>query len=184
MSPRDIIRTLASSFESKRKRRLLGLVLLGLAAVTEFFILGLARRTFVFYNVSGGVVVEDRMLKRSPSREVNITRYLGETLLGPAAPDLAPLFPRGTTLKSALYRDGVVYADFSADAALPPVEGGRVLDNFRTLYAGILRNFPFVREVRFFIDGNAAYDGEFRQEGGVYAEADLGGEEEGTEGID
>ena len=126
--------------------------------------LGIARRTFVFYNIDSGIlVVEDRMLKRSPSREVNVTRYVEEALLGPVAPDLLPLFPRDTKLRSLLFRNGVVYIDFSMDAALPPEEGGETLNNFRTLYSGILRNFSFVRDVHFFIAGNAAYVNELRQ---------------------
>ncbi|MDR0444511.1 MAG: GerMN domain-containing protein [Treponema sp.] len=160
----NIFRTTAGFLASKTKFRLLLLVILCLAAVAEFFFLGLARRTFVFYNVDSGVIaVEDRMLKRSPSREINIARYTEEMLLGPVDPDLLPLFPVGTRLKSLLYRNGVVYADFSADAALPPVEGGETLKNFKTLHAGILRNFSYVREVRFFIDGAAAYVDEFRE---------------------
>jgi spore germination protein GerM len=144
------------------KRRLLFIAVLGVAALTEFFILGLARRTFVFYTVNEGVIsVEDRMLKHSKSREGDIIRYTEEVLLGPVAPDLLPLFPRETRLKSLLCRNGVVFVDFSADAALPPVEGGRTLDNFRTFYAGILRNFPYVKDVRFFINGNAIYIEEF-----------------------
>jgi spore germination protein GerM len=131
-------------------------------ALTEFLFLGLARRTFVFYTVNDGViVVEDRMLKRSKVREDNIIRYTEETLLGPAAPDLLPLFSRETKLRSLLYRNGVVYADFSVDAALPPLEGGRTLENFRTLHAGILRNFSYVKNVRFFIEGSAIFVEEF-----------------------
>ena len=105
------------------------------------------------------------MLKRSTSRELNITRYVEEVLLGPVSPDSLLLFPRETRLRSLLYRDGVVYADLSKDAALPPVEGGEVLTNLKTLYAGIRRNFPFVKDVRFFIAGRAAYNEEFRQMG-------------------
>jgi hypothetical protein len=104
------------------------------------------------------------MLKRSPTREIDIIRYTEETLLGPVSPDLLPLFPRGTRLKSLLYRDGVVFADFSADALLAPQEGGDVLNNFRTLKQGILRNFSSVREVRFFIDGQTAFYDEFHGE--------------------
>jgi len=89
-----------------------------------------------------------------------------ETLLGPVASDVRPLFPRETRLRTLLFRDGVVYADLSADAALPPEEGGETLDNFRTLYAGILRNFSFVLDVHFFIAGNAVYAEEFRQTSG------------------
>ena len=160
--PNTVFRSFAEFMSSTVRRRLLWIGILCLAALTEFFILGLARRTFVFYTINDGIiVVEDRMLKHSKSREGDIIRYTEEMLLGPVAPDLLPLFPRETRLKSLLYRNGVVYADFTEDAALPPVEGGRTLDNFKTLHAGILRNFSHVRDVRFFIEGRAVYAEEF-----------------------
>jgi len=138
------------------KRYLLFIGILGIAAFLDFFSLGLARRTFVFYTVDEGIIaVEDRMLKHSNSREEDIIRYTEETLLGPVSPDLMPLFPRETKLKTLMYRDRIVYADFTESAALPPLEGGQVFDNFRTLYDSILRNFSYVKDVRFFIEGNA-----------------------------
>jgi hypothetical protein len=76
---------------------------------------------------------------------------------------LAPLFPRETRLQSLLYRDGVVYANFSESAALPPLEGGDVFRNLVSLYEGIMRNFSFVKDVRFFIVGKAAYFEEFNR---------------------
>jgi hypothetical protein len=152
----NCFRAIADFFSSTVKRRLFFIAVLALLALTEFLVLGLARRTFIFYTIDdGNIVVEDRMLKHSKSREGDIIRYTEEMLLGPAAPDLLPLFPRDTRLKSLLYRDGVVFVDFSADAALPPLEGGKTINNFRTFYAGILRNFPYVKDVSFFIDGNA-----------------------------
>ena len=147
---------------------LIFLTVISLTALIEFLALGLARRTFVFYAIDNGIVtVEDRKLKRSSSRELNITRYVEEALLGPASPDSMPLFPKGTRLKSLLYRDGVVYADFSEDAALPPLEGtpfhgGEVMKNLQILHSGVQRNFSFVRDVRFFIAGKAVYAAEFR----------------------
>ncbi|MCL2190634.1 MAG: GerMN domain-containing protein [Treponema sp.] len=131
---------------------------LAVAALAEFHVSGLARRTFVFYAIgSGDITVEERMLRRAESRERDVARYVEEALLGPVAQDLLPLFPRGTRLESLLYRDGVVFADFSGDAAMPPAEGGEVFGNFETLRAGITRNFPGVEEVRFFIDGRPAF---------------------------
>jgi len=158
-----ILKSVSKFLVSKPARRFLLLVFLAVGATVEFYNLGLARRTFVFYTVNdGSIVVEDRMLRRSSSREIDIIRYTEEVLLGPVAPDLQPLFPREIRLKSLLYRDGVVYADLTADAELP-VEGGTTIDNFRTLYAGILRNFSYVSDVRFFIDGRAAYADGFQQ---------------------
>ena len=146
----------------KRYLFLIGLILI--IAIVDFFALGLARRTFVFYNIDNGeIVVENRMLRNSRtiagnrSREEDIIRYTEETLLGPKSSDLLPLFPRETGLKSLMFRDRVVYADFTQDAALPPLEGGNTLDNFRTLYEGILRNFSYVKDVRFFIEGNIVF---------------------------
>jgi spore germination protein GerM len=147
----------------KSRRRLFLLGVLGTFALIDFSNLELVRRTFVFYAAGDGMMtIEDRMLKRSPSRETDITRYVEEALLGPVSPDSLPLFPRETRLRSLLYRDDIVYVDMSEDAALPPLEGGEILANFRTLYNGIQRNFSFVKDVRFFIDGRAAYIEEFR----------------------
>jgi len=161
---RTIIIYVVEFLADKTKRRISMLTLIAIIALTEFLILGLARRTFVFYTIdSGEIVVEDRMLKRSRSREIDIIRYTEEALLGPVDPDLLPLFPYGTRLKSLLYRDGVVYADFSADAALPPVEGGSIYNNLHTFYNGVLRNFSTVKDVRFFIDGRTAFAGEFQR---------------------
>jgi len=154
---------------SKKKLLLAALTVLAATAFIEFLVLGLARKTFVFYAIgSGKASVEERMLKvHSSTREVHVTRYVEEALLGPASANSLPLFPRETRLLSLLYRDGVVYVNLSEDAALPPLEGaflagGEVFTSLETLYQGIKRNFSFVKDVRFFIAGKAAYAGKFR----------------------
>ncbi|MDR2717972.1 MAG: GerMN domain-containing protein [Treponema sp.] len=171
-----------------RKRLLLiALAALAAAALIEFLAGGLVRRTFVFYTMDSRMAsVEERYLKRSSSREVNITRYVEEALLGPVSPHSLPLFPPETRLLSLLYRDGVVYVNLSEDAAMPaegplaqdmpasgallqstllqssPLQGGEVFINMKTLYSGVRRNFSFVKDLRFFIAGKAAYAGKFR----------------------
>jgi hypothetical protein len=161
---------------SKTRLLLITLSALTVMALIEFFVLGLARRTFVFYTIDSRIAsVEERFLKRSSSREVNITRYVEEALLGPVSPNSLPLFPQETRLLSLLYRDGVVYVNLSEDAALPSTEllvpgsslsgvfqNGDVFGSMETLYSGVKRNFSFVRDLHFFIDGKAAYAGKFR----------------------
>jgi hypothetical protein len=157
-----VIRFLAA----KSRRRLAFLVLVGLFALGDFLVLGLVRRTFVFYSVADrSIIVEDRMLRRSGNRETDIARYVEEVLLGPVSPDLAPLFPRETGLRTLLYRDGVVYVDLSESAVLPPApdESG-IYRNFQTLYEGIRRNFPYARDVRLFAAGNASFAGQLNVE--------------------
>ncbi|MDR1178353.1 MAG: hypothetical protein LBK64_05960 [Spirochaetaceae bacterium] len=140
--------------------------LLGLVLV-EFILFGKARRSFVFYTTrENEPVVESRMLARSGSRELGIRRYVEEAVLGPVSLDLSPLLTAETVLDSFLFRDGVVYANFSALAALPPLaEKADLYHNLLTLKEGILRNFPFVRDVRFFIAGNEAFSDKFRSFG-------------------
>jgi len=165
---------------SKTRLLLITLAALMLTALIEFFVWGLARRTFVFYTIDNRVAsVEERFLKRSSSREVNLTRYVEEALLGPVSPNSLPLFPQETRLLSLLYRDGVVYVNLSEEAALPAAmtatellvpgsslsgvfQSGDVFGSMETLYSGVKRNFSFVRDLRFFIDGKAAYAGKFR----------------------
>jgi hypothetical protein len=130
----------------------------------------------------GKEAVEERMLAygalgagpRSP--EEKIARYVEEALLGPASQDSYPLFPRETRLQSLLYRDGVVYLDLSESAALalePGISAGLqrtegfllyrdIARNLITLKEGIMRNFGFVKAVRFFITGNEAFPEIFR----------------------
>ena len=172
--PLTALRNWLHSPQSKKWLWLILLVVLVLAALVEFFTLGLARRTFVFYALdSGDIRVEERNLRvsdrnsrapersitHSSARELDITRYVEEAILGSVLPDTLPLFPRDTKLRSLLYRNGVVYVDLSDDAALPPLEGGEVFHNLETLHSGIRRNFSSVKEVRFFISGRAAYTG-------------------------
>jgi hypothetical protein len=118
----------------------------------------------VFYTTRGNeLTVESRLLTRTGPRELSIRRYVEEVVLGPVSLDLSPLLTPETTLESFLFRDGVVYADFSSLAALPPLaENGDLYHNLLTLKEGILRNFPFVRDVRLFIAGNEAFPDKFR----------------------
>jgi hypothetical protein len=152
---KDILRGIAVILRDRGKRRLIYLLLLGGIACAEFVSSGLVRRTFVFYSsIDGTTAVEDRMLPHSSSPEIDIRRYVEEALLGPVSPDSAPLFPKETRLRSLLYRDGVVYADLSESAALPPLEGGDVFRNLYTLNAGIRRNFSFIQDIKLFIAGH------------------------------
>ena len=157
-----LLSAIISFFSSPFKLCLLLLALLGVVALIDYLNLGLSRRTFVFYSIDNGeMAVEDRMLRHSKLKEEDIIRYTEETIQGPVSPNLSPLFPYETRLKTLMLRDRTIYADFTESAALRlpnrlvKGEGRDILDNFRTLYDSILRNFPYVSEILFFIEGNA-----------------------------
>ena len=158
-----IIIVLGAVFRQERNRRLLYLLIISFIALGDFLYSGLARRTFVFYNIrSGSAEVESRLLHHSGNRETDIRRYVDEVLLGPVSVDSALLFARGTRLYTLMYRKGVVYANLTEPALFSPAEGEGVFHSFATLKEGIQRNFASVKDVRFFIGGNEAFFEEFR----------------------
>jgi hypothetical protein len=151
-------------FSFKQIRRFAYLLVLVVFALFELSRSKLVRRTFQFYSFDRGrPVVEDRMLPRSASREEEISRYVEEILLGPVSVNSAPVLTKGTQLRSFLYRDGTVYADFGQIAALP-VAGAKndVFEGMAALNRGVRRNFPYVTGVKLFIEGNEVFVKEFK----------------------
>jgi spore germination protein GerM len=141
-------------------------VLISIIALTNYLVLGLVRRTFVFYStLEDTIIVEERMQRRSDSPETDMRRYTEEVLLGPVSQNAALLFPRETVLESLIFRDGVVYADFSETEALFDNMIGEkgVFLVFLTLNQGIRRNFSSVKDVKFFIGGKEIFFTEFRE---------------------
>ena len=146
----------------KQIRRLAYLVILCFFAFIELGRSGLSRRTFEFFSYENNrSVVEDRMLRNTGSREEDIKTYVKELILGPVSLDFAPLLTKGTQLRSFMYRNGAVYADFSREAALPVLGGTPLFEGFLALNQGIRRNFRSVSNVKLFVNGNEVFFGEF-----------------------
>jgi hypothetical protein len=140
-------------FERKHAAALVCVLLPWSAALTGYVKAGLARYTFVFRaSDTGREVVEERMLARAKSHEANVNRYVEEALLGPLSMEAKPLFSRGARLETFLLRDGVVFLGVSGEAVEEP-QAVNLADTLRLLSGGIRRNFPAVKEVRFFIEG-------------------------------
>ncbi|MDR2792694.1 MAG: GerMN domain-containing protein [Treponema sp.] len=145
-------------------RRLLYLVILGILAFKGALSSNVIRRTFVFYDMKDYIPqAEEHMLLQSYSDETTLTRYVEDTLFGPRNPESAPLFPRETKLLSLFYSNGTVYINLSETAALPVIienvslvtmEGG-IERNFATFRESLLRNFQFIKKIKFFIEGHS-----------------------------
>jgi hypothetical protein len=159
-------------FQQRHILLLVCLVLLGVAALVDFLLVGNSRRTMVFYSVDEAVsVIEDRMISRVASvgtasrakmKEEALTRYVDEVLLGPIGLDIAPLFIEGTRLESLFYRDNDVFVNLTEEAVFAPLDGFQdAKENLSILVAGIKRNFSYVDKVVLFIDGNEVFFDEY-----------------------
>lgn len=94
------------------------------------------------------------MLPRSKTEELGIKSYVEDVILGPKSVEEMALFNEGSSVEAIMLRAGLVYINLSSEAAVPPVEGGEVLNNLQVLKEGIFRNFPNLKEVYIFIGGN------------------------------
>jgi hypothetical protein len=161
-----LFRKFLGIFKQKSLFHFLALCAIGGVAFVGFLLSNKTRQTFIFYGMKTGTSrTEERMLLKYPSEEMQVKQYVEEAVFGPRSPDSAPLFAHGTRLLSLLYRDGVVYINLSEDAAFPVVTedmettavsmSAARARSFATLDEGLKRNFPFVKQIVFFIEGHS-----------------------------
>jgi hypothetical protein len=149
------IRKILNFLRNSGKLRLALPLVLCVIALVDFVLTNRVRRTCVFYNsAEGKTVVEERMLPRSKTEELGIKSYVEDVILGPKSVEEMALFNEGSSVEAIMLRAGLVYINLSSEAAVPPVEGGEVLNNLQVLKEGIFRNFPNLKEVYIFIGGN------------------------------
>jgi hypothetical protein len=143
-----------------RRSAILGLVLLGtlLVSLGLYFIFGnaLVPRVLYFPSRAGrhGLVAEQRFVPRHGIVVKDVTELADGVLLGPSRYDAVRLFPRGVSVTAAMLDGGTLYIDLSPQAlsADPevPVTG---MDALQALGRTLRFNFPRIRGVVFFIDG-------------------------------
>lgn len=144
---------------------LLSLILISLIASMIFFWNAKKgpRRTFVFPSVEQDrFIVETRRLTCDTKQGMNeIEYYISEMLLGPQTERTRRLFPRNTKLLSCIASGDTLYVDFSGDIIDPEVSSKmlplrQAIDLFSD---NIKRNFPSIKQVDVYVNGNKAYDG-------------------------
>ncbi len=148
-------------FIEARARYLWGGILIGLLIISLALFLFVpgrqVRRVLFFTNtVDTGLSGEIRYLPSHSPRETSIRMVLDELLLGPVDIEHERLLPEDTRIRSFLYRDGIVYIDFSHDI----IDPSAALD-IRELLEGVERtvtfNFPSVRDVVITIRGQVPF---------------------------
>lgn len=143
----------------KGRAALAGCVFVGTLALSLllFFLVGNGRveRVLYFPREHGkGVVAESRFLTRQATLEGNVTELVNGVLLGPARHDAARAFPRGATVRAAMIRGHTLYLDLTARVlAEDPDVPLSAAESFDILMRSIRFNFPRVREIVLYLDG-------------------------------
>ena len=105
-----------------------------------------------------GMVAEERLLPRHRILEQDLTELAEGVLLGPTRHDALRIFPRGGSVLSSLVHGRTLYIDLSPRLLVEdpevPLKGE---DALAALSRSIRFNFPRVRQIVFFIDGQAPH---------------------------
>ena len=138
---------------------IVGCVILGtlVVSILVFLLAGNHRVERVLYfprDHGHGFVAEPRFLTRHRSMEGNIAELVNGVLLGPSRHDAARLFARGGSVRAAMVHGHTLFLDLTeqvlADDPDVPLAGA---DAFDALERSIRFNFPRVRDIVFYIDG-------------------------------
>ena len=117
-----------------------------------------AKREFLFPSADDkSVIVEYRKLPENP-RKNDIQVFVEELLLGSSVERTKNLFTVGTDVLSCFEREGVLYLNLSSDllfkskGVVPIAEGADFLEK------NIKLNFPEIKTVELYVDGNLAFE--------------------------
>ena len=115
------------------------------------------RRIFVFESYdTAEKSMEIRYLHNKDGEEA-VREFVEELLLGPETDRYIRLFPYGTKLLSCFIRDGVLYTDFSEEAALSMTGTSDTETACALLRENVMRNFSGLKDYRIFMMGNEVY---------------------------
>lgn len=112
------------------------------------------RYLFYFPAVNGeSVQSEVRFLPPVHGTEARLALFLDELLLGPRSPELDPLFERGTSVVSCLFRQGDAYVNLSKSALSFGIGNEDPKKVYILFKKNVCTNFRNVDRIYLYVDG-------------------------------
>jgi hypothetical protein len=130
-----------------------------ITAASFYAVKGYGKRcVFIFPSVEEGkYVLETRYLKENPNKDY-INFFLDELVLGSGLERTKYLFTPGTKILSCFERNQMLYLNLSADIIYMGHNVIQIKDGMELLKQNVYKNFPDIKEVQIFVDGNYAYE--------------------------
>ena len=100
--------------------------------------------------------MEIRYLKQKDGEEA-IREFVDELVLGPMSDRYIRIFPYGTKVLSCFIRDGVLYTDFSEEAAFSTEDASETEKACMLLKENVRLNFSNLTDHKVFMMGNEVY---------------------------
>ncbi len=130
-----------------------------ITAASIYAVKGYGKRcVLIFPSVEEGkYVLETRYLKENPNKDY-INFFLDELVLGSGLERTKYLFTPGTKILSCFERNQMLYLNLSADIIYMGHNVIQIKDGMELLKQNVYKNFPDIKEVQIFVDGNYAYE--------------------------
>ena len=122
-----------------------------------FFVVNYRGARYHFYFEStdtDGYEMEVRQLPSVKGRE-KIELFTEELLLGPSIQRAKRVFPVGTHALFCFEQNKTLYLNLSKEALYDFSDSASIARNLKVIEKNIKTNFPAVREIEFFIEGNS-----------------------------
>lgn len=122
------------------------------------------KRIFLFESLDKpGLFIETRYLipfEKKQSTETDILQFAQDLLLGPTTHRFKSLFSSKTVVENLFLRDETLYVNISQDALHPDRTTSTIETGVELFKKNIMRNFPQVKKIEFFINSIPAYEQE------------------------
>jgi spore germination protein GerM len=122
-----------------------------------FFVVNYRGARYHFYFEStdtDGYEMEVRQLPSVKGRD-KIELFTEELLLGPSIQRAKRVFPVGTHALFCFEQNKILYLNLSKEALYDFSDSASIARNLKVIEKNIKTNFPAVREIEFFIEGNS-----------------------------
>ena len=121
-----------------------------------FFITNVSGRyyNFSFYISGTDTLVQENRRVYSIKDKNRLNGYVGELLLGTTVKRASPIFPLGTKALFCFQRNDTLYLNLSQDALFNLENSLSLTKRINLLEKNIRKNFPSIKNVELFIDGN------------------------------
>lgn len=145
----------------KNKKKVLFFSVLGLllaGSLCSYFFHFMGFRYSFKYRISGSdkMVFETRPVP-SVSGTSKLTLYVEELLLGPSSQRARPFFPLGTRVLFCFERNGTMFLNLSEQAVMDFSPEVNLQDSYELLKMNVKANFPSIKKIELFIDGNPVF---------------------------
>jgi len=139
------------------------LIMILIVSITLFNFKDMGNRRVLYFDAidgSGLYMESRRIVEYSPvqGRDVDVSQFVQELLLGPATNGFRLLFPLDTRIEACFIQDEVLFINLSKEAMFPGETALPTKEAVDLLIYNIEQNFSWIKSIEIYIGSNKVYE--------------------------